>query len=136
MEASLAARRDDLDRLVIEHVEGLAELRRFADEVNESTPMDEIQTKAKNVHPFRTFPGVLDRLSREGAIDPQLKSRATKVADEYQKAVEAELRALGHRLAPSWAVQGDAHCLLLQAGVTFGYADPRDGDGLALAALR
>jgi gamma-glutamyltranspeptidase/glutathione hydrolase len=60
----------------------------------------------------------------------------TEAARPLGKPIEAELRALGHRLAPSWAVQGDANCLLLHAGVTFGYADPRDGDGLALAALR
>jgi gamma-glutamyltranspeptidase/glutathione hydrolase len=60
----------------------------------------------------------------------------TEAARPLSKPVEAELRALGHRLAPSWAAQGDANCLLLQGGVTFGYADPRDGDGLSLAATR
>jgi gamma-glutamyltranspeptidase/glutathione hydrolase len=60
----------------------------------------------------------------------------TEAARPLGKSVEAELRALGHRLAPSHAVQGDANCLLIQGGVTFGYADTRDGDGLALAATR
>jgi gamma-glutamyltranspeptidase/glutathione hydrolase len=58
----------------------------------------------------------------------------TEAARPLGKLLETELEARGHRLTPSWAVQGDANCLLLQGRVAFGYADPRDGDGLALAA--
>ncbi len=60
----------------------------------------------------------------------------TEAARPLGKPREEELTALGHRLSPSWAAQGDANCLLLADGVGYGYADPRDGDGLALAATR
>lgn len=60
----------------------------------------------------------------------------TEAARPLGKTTEAELKSLGHRLAPSWAAQGDANCVLLQDGTAFAYADPRDGDGLALAATR
>src|SRR5688572_13626480 len=92
VETSLAGRRNDLDRLVAEQVEGLVELKKFAAEVNEKTSMDVIQGHAKKVHSFRTFPGVLDRLQKEGAIDPALKSRAGKVAEEYRKAAAEEFQ--------------------------------------------
>lgn len=91
VEASLAARRDDLDRLVIENIEALVDLRKFADGASEQTPLDTFSTEAKKALPFKSFQGVLDRLSREGAIDPQTKSRAAKVAAEYTKAVNEEL---------------------------------------------
>jgi gamma-glutamyltranspeptidase/glutathione hydrolase len=60
----------------------------------------------------------------------------TEAARPLGKVLETELKAMGHRLAPSWAAQGDAHCVFLANGVAFAYADPRDGDGLALAATR
>jgi hypothetical protein len=91
VETSLAARRDDLDRLVVEQVESLVDLRAFAATVSEKSSLDDIQTTAKKALPFKNFPGVLERLSREGAIDPQTKSRAQRVAQEYQKASDAEL---------------------------------------------
>jgi gamma-glutamyltranspeptidase/glutathione hydrolase len=52
------------------------------------------------------------------------------------KVVRGGLGRLGHKLAPSWAVQGDSSAILIADGVAFGYADPRDGPGLALAATR
>lgn len=91
VEASLAGRRDDLDRLVIEQVEALAELRTFAAKVDEKTSLDDITKTAKKALPFKNFQGVLDRLSREGAIEAQMRSRAQKVAQEYQKAADQEL---------------------------------------------
>jgi gamma-glutamyltranspeptidase/glutathione hydrolase len=59
-------------------------------------------------------------------------SLRTEAARPLRKPRDAELAKLGHHLAPSWATQGDANCLLLQDGVTYGYADPRDGEGLSL----
>jgi gamma-glutamyltranspeptidase/glutathione hydrolase len=43
------------------------------------------------------------------------------------------LSKLGHRLRPSSIVQGDANCILVQDGQAFGYADPREPGGRALA---
>jgi gamma-glutamyltranspeptidase/glutathione hydrolase len=40
---------------------------------------------------------------------------------------------LGHALRPSPIVQGDANCLLVAGERAFGYADPREPGGLALA---
>jgi gamma-glutamyltranspeptidase/glutathione hydrolase len=58
----------------------------------------------------------------------------TEAARPLGKPLEAGLKSLGHRLAPSWAAQGDAHCLLIDGPTTHAYADPRDSPGLALAA--
>jgi hypothetical protein len=91
VEASLQARQDDLDRVVAANVEALVELKKFSTEMTEKTSLDEITTNAKKALPFKSFQGVLDRLSREGAIDPQLKSRAMRVAQEYQKAVDSDM---------------------------------------------
>jgi hypothetical protein len=88
VEASLAGRGQDLDRLVVEHVEALAELRAFTKKITEDASLEEISVVAKKAVPFKNFVGVLDRLQREGAIDPQMKSRAQRVAQEYQKAVD------------------------------------------------
>jgi gamma-glutamyltranspeptidase/glutathione hydrolase len=49
------------------------------------------------------------------------------------KEILAGLAKLGHRLRPSPVVQGDANCILLQDGRAFGYADPREPSGSALA---
>jgi gamma-glutamyltranspeptidase/glutathione hydrolase len=49
-------------------------------------------------------------------------------------ALLGELEARGHRLLPSWASQGDASVVAISRGVPYGYADPREGPGLALAA--
>jgi hypothetical protein len=91
VEASLAGRRDDLDRLVIENVEALVDLHKFSAKVDEKTSLDDITVNAKKALPFKNFVGVLERLSRDGAIDPQLRSRASRVAQEYQKAADQEV---------------------------------------------
>lgn len=43
------------------------------------------------------------------------------------------LSKLGHSLRPSSIDQGDANCILVQDGRAFGYADPREPGGRALA---
>lgn len=57
---------------------------------------------------------------------------------EAQRPLPAELlrglRALGHRLLPGRGSQGDANCILLAGTQAYGYADPREHGGLALAA--
>jgi gamma-glutamyltranspeptidase/glutathione hydrolase len=54
---------------------------------------------------------------------------------ELAKPILSELAAEGHHLMRSWASQGDASVILLDdPGGPAGYADPRDGAGLALAA--
>ena len=40
----------------------------------------------------------------------------------------------GHKLYRSWASQGDVSAIVLTPTGAFGYADPREGPGLALAA--
>ena len=45
----------------------------------------------------------------------------------------AGLKKLGHRIRPSPPVQGDANCLFIDEGRAFGYADPREPGGRALA---
>jgi gamma-glutamyltranspeptidase/glutathione hydrolase len=48
-------------------------------------------------------------------------------------AILAGLRKLGHRIRPSPPVQGDANCVLIEETRAFGYADPREAGGRALA---
>lgn len=91
VEASLKARRDDLDRLVVENIGMLVEFRKFADTVREESSLEAIQVEAKKAQPFNTFIKVLDRLARDSAIDPQTRSRAARIAREYQSASDAEL---------------------------------------------
>ena len=43
----------------------------------------------------------------------------------------AELRRLGHKVSAKTATIGDANSILLEGGIAYGYADPREG-GLAL----
>jgi len=50
------------------------------------------------------------------------------------KALLAELEQKGHKLHRSFASQGDVSALVLSGEKAFGYADPREGPGLALAA--
>jgi gamma-glutamyltranspeptidase / glutathione hydrolase len=48
-------------------------------------------------------------------------------------AILAGLKNLGHRIRPSPPVQGDANCLLIDDTRAFGYADPREPGGRAMA---
>jgi gamma-glutamyltranspeptidase / glutathione hydrolase len=48
-------------------------------------------------------------------------------------AILAGLKKLGHRIRPSPPVQGDANCLLIDGTRAFGYADPREPGGRAMA---
>jgi gamma-glutamyltranspeptidase/glutathione hydrolase len=57
-----------------------------------------------------------------------------EAARPLPKALQQELKALGHRLRPLWSTQGDANCALLDDGIAYAYADPREAGGLALAA--
>jgi len=48
-------------------------------------------------------------------------------------AILAGLKKLGHRIRPSPPVQGDANCLLIDDARAYGYADPREPGGRAIA---
>jgi gamma-glutamyltranspeptidase/glutathione hydrolase len=47
--------------------------------------------------------------------------------------VSSALRRLGHKVR-SRGAQGDANCVMLEDGRAYGYSDPREAGGLALAA--
>ena len=49
------------------------------------------------------------------------------------KEILAGLSKLGHKLRPSPIVQGDANCILIDDERAYGYADPREPGGSALA---
>ena len=49
------------------------------------------------------------------------------------KEILTGLAKLGHKLRPSPIVQGDANCILIEGDRAFGYADPREPGGAALA---
>jgi len=66
-----------------------------------------------------------------GFVPDQIRYEA---AHPLPKALLEELATKGHKLYRSYATQGDVSALVLTRSGTFGYADPREGPGLALAA--
>jgi gamma-glutamyltranspeptidase/glutathione hydrolase len=66
-----------------------------------------------------------------GFVPDQIRYEAAR---PLPKPVLEELAKKGHRLYRSYATQGDVSALLLGPTGAFGYADPREGPGLALAA--
>ena len=84
---------------------------------------------------------LVDRgMTLDDAVDaPRLHHGFVPDAVRYEakrlppKELIAGLAKLGHTLRPSPIVQGDANCLLVDGDRAFGYADPREPGGLALA---
>ena len=66
-----------------------------------------------------------------GFVPDQVRYEASR---SPAKAVLSELEKKGHKLYRSFASQGDVSALVLTDGGAFGYADSREGPGLALAA--
>jgi len=66
-----------------------------------------------------------------GFVPDQLRYEA---AHPPPQGVRDELTRKGHRLYRSYATQGDVSALVLSGSAAFGYADSREGPGLALAA--
>jgi gamma-glutamyltranspeptidase/glutathione hydrolase len=80
------------------------------------------------------------RMPLDAAVDaPRLHHGFVPDAVRYEAArppaaaLLGELKTKGHRLLKSWASQGDASVLAISGGTASGYADPREGPGLALA---
>jgi len=80
------------------------------------------------------------RMPLDAAVDaPRLHHGFVPDAVRYEAArppaaaLLGELKARGHQLLRSWASQGDASVLALSGATASGYADPREGPGLASA---
>jgi gamma-glutamyltranspeptidase/glutathione hydrolase len=80
------------------------------------------------------------KMTLDEAVDaPRLHHGFVPDAVRYEtkhlppKAILTGLAKLGHVLKPSPIVQGDANCILLEGDRGFGYADPREPGGKALA---
>jgi gamma-glutamyltranspeptidase/glutathione hydrolase len=80
------------------------------------------------------------RMTLDDAVDaPRLHHGFVPDVVRYEsrhlppKSVLTSLAKLGHVLRPSPIVQGDANCLLIDGERAFGYADPREPGGTALA---
>ena len=65
-----------------------------------------------------------------GFVPDQIRYEA---AHPLPPSVLDELTKKGHRLYRSYATQGDVSALVLSGAQAFGYADSREGPGLALA---
>jgi gamma-glutamyltranspeptidase/glutathione hydrolase len=66
-----------------------------------------------------------------GFVPDQIRYEAAR---PLPKALLDELIVKGHKLYRSYASQGDVSGIVLKSPTAFGYADPREGPGLALAA--
>jgi len=66
-----------------------------------------------------------------GFVPDQIRYEAAR---PLPKALLDELAMKGHRLYRSHASQGDVSGIVLKSPTAFGYADPREGPGLALVA--
>ena len=80
------------------------------------------------------------RMPLDAAVDaPRLHHGFVPDAVRYEAArppaaaLLGELKTRGHQLLRSWASQGDASVLAISGATASGYADPREGPGLALA---
>jgi gamma-glutamyltranspeptidase/glutathione hydrolase len=66
-----------------------------------------------------------------GFVPDQIRYEAAR---PLPKPLLDELTKRGHKLYRSYASQGDVSAIVLSGASAFGYADPREGPGLALAA--
>jgi hypothetical protein len=106
VEASLAARRAELDRLIVEKVGDLVEVRRAIRTATESTTIDVMTTVSKKAQPF-VASKLLDRLGKDGALTPAQKSQASRIARDYRQAVRKEaVDAVGHNNIAAMTLAG------------------------------
>ncbi len=106
IDAAMAARRDDVDRLVIEKIDVLLRARRALAETNESTSVGDMLAAST---PARVFAEdkLLARLVREGAITAAQKSRAEQIVKEYRQAANTEsIDRVGHNNIQAMALAG------------------------------
>jgi len=97
VEKSLLARRVEVDRIVVENLPALLDIRKAMMDATETTSMDVMTETSKKSTPFRANK-LLDRLVKDGAITPNQKTQATNIAREYKTAMrdEATKDAGGH----------------------------------------
>lgn len=91
VEKSEAARRDEIDRLVIEKIGVLMEVRATMANLPASPDMDMMRTTTLKARAFNNNNKLLDRLIKDGAINPAEKTRAAAIAREYADARKQEI---------------------------------------------
>ncbi len=82
----------DMDKRVIENPALMVQLIRQRDTINNFSTLDDLQKMTQGIGVLR--PGsLLEKLQRDGAINPRQKRRADQVVQEYTRAVTAEVNA-------------------------------------------
>ncbi len=92
IDAVLAARRADISQMVVDKLEAVLEARKAGatiDQIRDMSQLMKIKDTIQAIAPEKP----LDRLLREGAITPIIKSRVEQVVREYNDALTAERQA-------------------------------------------
>jgi len=107
LEKSLAARREVVDRVVVEHLADLLAVRKSTTEATEDTSIDQMRDTTAKTTPFRAN-NLLDWLLKDGVITPTQKTQATKIVREYKTAVreDALKQSGGHQNMQAMALIG------------------------------
>ncbi len=92
VDAALAARRKDIDKLVIEKLEAVLVAYKAAPTIDQLRDINEL-SKVKDMIQAIAPEKALDRLLRDGAITPAVKSRVEQVVRAYNDALTTQRQA-------------------------------------------
>ncbi len=92
MESVLAARRKEIDRLVVEKLDAVLEARKSQAEIDRLRDLNALM-KVKDTIVAIAPEKAIDRLLREGAITPIMKARVDQVVRAYNEALTTERQA-------------------------------------------